>query len=429
MKDIGKTIICGVGILMVGILLGTLLMIVVYCLPTAPIKANAQRSTEIYDYEGVYPQLMWGYKMSQLDNSTDATMILNAIYSGSGSPVEKAMQVYRIEYRGENPVKSLTNCANDVKAETYGCAYPRYWHGYLVFLKPLLFFWDVADIRMMNLLMQAAFLGYILLLMKCRGYGKYIVGFFFSVLLLNPVAIPLSFQFSTVFYLMLLEIIYVLKHETLSENKGMILFFISGMATAFFDFLTYPLATLCFPLIFLLLREESWKATVKKASVYSLIWGIGYIGMWCGKWMIGSILLHQNLWVDALGRAAEYESMEYGDGKVHVLQVILKNLRVLMKWPVLLGSLAVFVYYVKIFWRKGAAKIIDWKKSFLHFLPFGLILLMPFAWYLAAGSHSYIHYWFTYRELCISAFAVLAGLTRCLSVGEGIVDEKQSIDG
>ncbi len=418
MKDSGKMIIYGAGILVAGILSGTLLMIAVYCLPVAPMKANAQRSTEIYDYEGVYPQLMWGYKMSQLDNCTDATMLLNAIYSGPGSPVEKAMQVYRTEYYGENPVKSLTNYANDVEAETYGCAYSRYWHGYLVILKPLLLFWDVADIRMMNMFLQITLPGYLLLLMKQKGYGRYIAGFLFSVLLLNPAAISVSFQFSTVYYLMLSGSIFILKHGTLSRKRCMFLFLISGMATAFFDFLTYPLATLCFPLLFLLLKEESWKEAFKKVICYSLIWGIGYIGMWCGKWTIGSILLHRNLWTDALYRAAEYESMEYEDGKVHALQVILKNLSVLMKWPILLGCMAVFIFHIKQFCRKGADMVADLPQRCLRFIPFGLIALMPFAWYLAAGTHSYIHYWFTYRELCISVFALPAGLTKCLLVNE-----------
>lgn len=414
MKNIMKTIFCGIGVLVAGILAGTVLMILVYCIPEAPMEANAQRSVEIYNYEGVYPQLMWGYKMSQLDNCTDATMILNAIYSGLGSPVEKAMQVYRTEYRGENQVKSLIDYVNKVDAETYVCAYPRYWHGYLLILKPLLFFWDVADIRVMNMFFQIALLGYVLLLMKKEEYGKYIPGFLFAVILFNPVAISLSFQFSTVYYLMLLGIIYVLKHEILSEKKCIFLFLVSGIATAFFDFLTYPLAALCFPLLFLLLREKSWKEVMKKTILYSLIWGIGYIGMWCGKWTIGSILLNRNIWMDAIGRAAEYESMNYGEGKVNALQVVLKNVMVLAKWPILISGLVIGIYYLKQYLKKGVYRIGGLKQRYLYFLPYMLISLIPFAWYLAAGTHSYIHYWFTYRELCISVFAILAGLTKCM---------------
>ena len=113
MKNMVKAGARYAGILVGSILVGTLLLLLVYAVPTDPMKANVRRSTEIYDYEGVYPQLMWGYKMSQLDNCTDATMLLNAIYGGEQGLIERAMQVYRTEYSDEHQVKSLTNFAND----------------------------------------------------------------------------------------------------------------------------------------------------------------------------------------------------------------------------------------------------------------------------------------------------------------------------
>lgn len=422
MKNIVKDGTKYVGILLVSILLGTLLLLLVYALPVAPMKANAQRSTEIYDYESVYPQLMWGYKMSQLDNCTDATMLLNAIYPGEQSVVERAMQVYRTEYTNEHQVKSLTHFANDVKAETYTVAYPRYWHGYLVILKPLLLFFDVADIRIMNMFLQLSLLFYIFYLMLKKEYGKYIPAFLTTVFLLNPIAVALSFQFSTIYYLMLLSIIFILKRETFSEKHLMIFFLLSGIATAYFDFLTYPLVVLYIPLIFLLVKEESWKKALRMVIVCSLMWGIGYGGMWCGKWAIGSILLQKNLFADALSRAAHYESMDYGDDKISGLQVIMKNIMVLVKWPILFGGIGLCAYYGTQFKRKIDLKQ---KVSFDGLVLFGLIALVPIVWYLLAGSHSYIHYWYTYRELGISIFAVLAGITRLTIIhGEEVNEEK-----
>ena len=32
---------------------------------------------------------------------------------------------------------------------------------------------------------------------------------------------------------------------------------------------------------------------------------------------------------------------------------------------------------------------------------------MPIAWYVVTGNHSYMHFWFTYRELAILIFAIL----------------------
>lgn len=77
-----KKIMRYVGMMAIEIVLGVFLLWLAYLLPTTPMKENVKRSTGIYDYEGVYPQLFWSYKLSQLDNCTDAIMLLNAIYGG-----------------------------------------------------------------------------------------------------------------------------------------------------------------------------------------------------------------------------------------------------------------------------------------------------------------------------------------------------------
>lgn len=409
------------GILLGSILLGTLLLIGVYALPAAPMKANVQRSTEIYDYEGVYPQLMWGYKLSQLDNCTDATMLLAAAYMGEQSAVERAMQVYRTEYKEEHQVKSLTHYANDVVGETYTIAYPRYWHGYLVILKPLLLFFDVADIRLMNMVLQLALLFYIFYLMLQKGQGRYVPAFLTMIFLLNPIAIALSFQFSTVYYLMLFSVIFVLKRDKLAEKEMLCFFLIVGILTAYFDFLTYPLVALYVPMIFLVLREDSWKKALRLVFWGSVMWGLGYGGMWCGKWVVGSLLLHKNLFEDVFSRAAHYESMDYGEGKISGLQVLLKNVMVLVKWPVLFGGLGLAGYYAgKLKKKLQSGQKLEFPVVFLLIL----IALIPFAWYFLSGSHSYIHYWYTYRELGITVFALLAGMTRLTILHGEKADEK-----
>jgi len=43
-------------------------------------------------------------------------------------------------------------------------------------------------------------------------------------------------------------------------------------------------------------------------------------------------------------------------------------------------------------------------RKHLIFLP---IAFLPFAWNIAVRNHSYIHYFFTYKELTIFAFAIM----------------------
>lgn len=411
---VGKYFFITMLTLFVAIIAGALLLLAVYLLPTHEMKANARRSTAIYDYEGVYPQLMSGYKMSQLDNCTDATMVLNAIYPGSDNIIDDAMNVYRIEYRERTPVGSLTDFANDVKKETHTLKYSRYWHGYLVLLKPLLLFFDIADIRVINMCLFFSLLIYILLLMQKKEMGNYIPHFLIAILLLNPLTIPLSLQFSTVSYIMLLAVLCVIRKGKWEWNQMIFFYLIIGILTAYFDFLTFPLVGLYFPMIFMLMKEKSWKKGTQIVIFGSIMWIIGYAAMWSGKWLIGSFLTGSNFFADAFGRAAEYTNMEYGDGKVNTLQVIIKNIGVLIKWPFVIGGVGVLGWLIK-----GVLPI---KKSLIDkarwLVPFGLIMVAPICWYIAAGTHSYIHYWFTYRELCVSILAFLIFATKLMSEKE-----------
>lgn len=398
-----KTVI----ILCSSIVIGALLLLLVFQLPTAMMKDNVQRSTAIYDYEGVYPQLMAGYKMSQLDNCTDATMLLNAITPPT-NPCKDAMLVFRTEYYDRNPVGSLTDYVNDVDQETYSVPYPRYWHGYLVVLKPLLMFFDVSDIRIINMSLQFALLLYVIWLMMHKGLNRYLLAFIIPLLMMNPIAVPLSFQFSTVSYIMLFSVILVLHRQEWSFSGQMIFFLVIGITTAYFDFLTFPLVGLYFPLIFMLMREGTWKKAVKLVIAGSVAWVIGYAGMWCGKWLIGSLITGSNILADALSRATNYTDMEYDGQAVNFLQVILKNIQVFLKWPFLLVGIGVAIY--------EARNLIHAKTqhplSALQCIPFLIIAFTPLCWYIMTGTHSYEHYWFTYRELCVSIFAVLAGIVK-----------------
>lgn len=103
----------------------------------------------------------------------------------------------------------------------------------------------------------------------------------------------------------------------------------AGVLTSYFDFLTYPIVTLGFPLctFFLLNGNESagkggnfrqgrqaakegipegvgnggvLKDTVRRVVGYSICWGIGYAGMWAMKWIIADLTLHTGTIKDAV---------------------------------------------------------------------------------------------------------------------------------
>ena len=99
--------------------------------------------------------------------------------------------------------------------------------------------------------------------------------------------------------------------------------------------------------------------------------------------------------------------MTNGDGKIiSHFSVIMKNVLVLVKWPILIAGIVVVVMVLSDKkWKWGKLRI---KDGAIYFI----IAVIPFIWYVVSGRHSYIHYWFIYRELCITVFALLTGIVK-----------------
>lgn len=141
-----------VAFLTAGWLLGLISLTLVYLLPTERMEQNVKSSMDIFYTESVYPQQVSGYKATQLDNETDAIMLLGAIYDGGNySAIKQAMRAARVDI-SDVPSKCnvLIKYAWENQEPDSVSEYSRYWHGYMLWLKPLLLFFDYADIRMLN---------------------------------------------------------------------------------------------------------------------------------------------------------------------------------------------------------------------------------------------------------------------------------------
>lgn len=404
-----------IGIRLIGAMLGMLaagflLMSAVYLLPTGRMKGHVANSSELFNYEGIYPQIIQGYKCSQLDNYTDALMYATAIHPGSQNAVRDAMKNARYEYQDEKMVQALNDYANDAAGKEelkYEVTYPRYWHGYLVILKPLLLLFDVSEIRMLNMVAQGSLLLVLLYLIRKRLKECYQIPVLMMVAVLNPIVLPLSLQFSWVYYIGLIGAIWLLWRKDPFERKNYLLIFgILGMMTSYVDLLTYPLITLGLPLVLLLLmdRERNWKKQIYLVLEVSAIWGIGYAVMWGGKWIFASLFGGMDFVSDVFSEIAFRVSMVgESEEKLTIGMVWEKQLSVLQNWGYLLIAVLFLGYMV--FYLKNEKRVVE-KEKFLNALPYLLIALFPFVWFTALSNHSYEHYWFTYRELAV---AVLAG--------------------
>ncbi|MDE5931500.1 MAG: hypothetical protein K2H40_03320, partial [Lachnospiraceae bacterium] len=330
------------GVLGISILAGLALLFVVYALPVGNMKANVARSSEIFNYEGIYPQMVSGYKYMQLDNFTDSLMLGAAIYDGPEGMIDKVVNNYHPDSGQISPELALTNYANEVSAyEYFQVPYGRYWHGYLIPLKLLLLFLDYADIRVLNFFLQNILLFLIIKQLYRIHMERYAPAFLVAIFVINPLTAALSLQFSSVYLITLFSTICFLRlvrQEKATENRIDHLFFMAGILTAYFDFLTYPF-TSCGILLVLYMIVNSEKlnaASIRLLFQKTVLWGCGYVGMWGGKWLVGSILLKENLFREALNQIVFRASTGIEQGADSRFGAVMKNISVLLKWPFLL---------------------------------------------------------------------------------------------
>ena len=392
------------------VVIASIALTIVYLLPTERMKNHVESSIEVFYQEETYPQQVAGYKLSQLDNETDAIMLLNAVYPKEEmNALEAAMSVPRISFRDDYSGRSeLVSWLWLKKQPDKVTKYERYWHGYLLFLKPLLLLLDYADIRILNMIVQLFLSGYLIVSMVEKGYKKYLIPLMATEAVINPVAIAMSLQFSNVYYIVILSLIYICRQNTEKLlEKDFILFSLLGILTAFMDFLTYPLATLGMAAVFILIKNTDkydWKKSLLLVIKWCVFWGIGYGGMWTGKWIAASLILHENIMTDVLRQATVHTSDVVIMGQhYNVLQVVWRNITVFAKWPFLLLGVGIGIWAVI---RHAKLEMRKWKQT----IPFLTIAVLPMLWMMILKEHSGLLYWFTYRGLMVTVFAGLCSL-------------------
>ncbi len=394
--------------MLISVIIGYLLLVMVYVIPLKPINEHVRDSVKIFEREGTYPQLVNGFQDSQLDNWTDALMLLIASHEGaSGSIFKQAAQNAYSKVDDTNPTESLISIYvnNSEKKEV---SYARYWHGYLVFLKPLLVFCDYGEIRFLNMAFQLALMFSIMYLLTKQHRALYGIPLCIYILSLNPATLAMSMQFSSIFVLTMLSGVVLLFREKQYKDKTESVithFLIVGCLTSYFDLLTYPLHTLAVPLILWL--SISHKDRYKTVIGSAFAWIIGYGGMWAGKWIVSSVITGENIFWGALQQAAYRSRYVVSDTKFSYKDLFVRLFDAFNN-QILFILLIVSLFYIIACICKHKLRI---NYQLLPLLSG--IALMPFVWYAVLGNHSYQHAGFAFRELSITVFGLQMMVISC----------------
>ena len=285
MKMYGKRFFIVIVSIILSACIGFSALMFVCALPSGRVALHVRESGGILMLEGDYPIAVPGDSSTILDNYTDCIMLLTSAYTGDEDCVEEAARGYRIYKKKASKEESCSVCGILPEKEARVLDYMRYWHGYKVILKPLLFFFNINGIRQINALVIFGWIALISVLMYQNKLKIYIFPYLLGVSFLNIPAVVRSLQYSTIFHVTSVFLILLLvgaRIGKLWENRWM-LFLAAGICTSYFDFLTYPIAVLGFLLVINIgLIETQGKHSyqmVWEVIGESALWGVGYVGM------------------------------------------------------------------------------------------------------------------------------------------------------
>ena len=410
MKDKMKAIPKKIGIILVVYILlmavFTGAMTRSYSLDDKRIISHVSESAETIEREGMYPKIMISSEKSWLDNFTDSWMLTIAMGVEGNTPLQQAAGCYYINAKtAENRVDNLLKIVKGEK-EVEVKEYARYWHGYQVFLRPLLQVFNYEEIRYINMFgIMGLFVMAACLLKEKIGTGS-AVAFVISMLMSMIIIVPMSMQFSSIYYVTMISIVLLTMFSKKIMKKDLMYayFFLVGAFTSFFDLLTAPIMTLGFSLVvytYLELKDNGIGKNTVEIISKSFSWSIGYLMTWSGKWVIAQFITKKEIIKDALAQILSRTSSRINEVEISKVEAITKNLAKYINGVNIKLILALIVITLILF-------IIMKKKNSINMLPTVLVAFYPIVCYLVMTNHSFLHFWFTYRNLTVSCFAILS---------------------
>ena len=400
-------------ILMAGIIFAFMSMILAYALPNGKVIEHVRNSMSVFEKEGDYYNLYDGNWGSRLDNFTDIYYLQMCFIEGSDSVIDNALTSYGLRYVSDklSPTEDMTAYFNGKDSGVYPRE-TRFWNGYVIFLKPLLYFADYSQIRMINLALQICLMCLVLFLVRKKLGNLYIFPFLLTWISLNPVVVSLNIFYSDILFSTFIPVIFMLLFNEKMKNKNLykIFFLLVGMETIFFNMnssLALPVG-ICMILYYIMNGTDIsgiWKK-FKRLFSLGMAWLFGAMGMWSANWILNDLLTDNfSVW-EAFQIALERTSTGK-EGEMTRVLAIKGNWNILWsdsgwKLCIILYTIGILGYILRMVYKKKLSCKISIIADLIWFCIF---VSIPFIWYGFMPSHAYMHRHFTYRTLAIGVLA------------------------
>ena len=426
-------------------------------IPKEKIKENMKESADYMYEQGTAHFILVFIHASFLDYYADSITLSIAYNFDEEHPVESSMWA---SYYGTSsnlmPEYLKESVENDPEPNT---EYMRYWHGSASLMRLSHLILNVKQVFVLH----AVFMSLAIVVLMCTLWRHNLKGeatcFLLSMIVVSIWYVPLCLEYFYAVFIMIVASIAGVKiqmpsgsanREACWNNKDSILgafFLITGMFTAYFDFLTAETLTLLIPLLFIL-RIRSRQSTQsikygqriengqyaengqkiensqkihsrqksKKEVLFTikscLLWSIGYVGAWVMKWILAALILHQDMLPFITEHIAERLDGDIVEGlrpDNYILAAIARNLKCLFPYEYgISGAILVFAFIIVVVILPVAMNRIRMKKEINRtaILLYVIIGIIPFIRFTVLHNHAYRHYIFTHRALAATVLAI-----------------------
>lgn len=379
-----------------------------YCLPTEVIRTHMAESVHCISDDAFYQNWIKGNATARNDEWSEGEIMLITVCptdpaDALTAPLKLAsVGVTNTEF--DLPADQLAVYLSDPNAEvTYG-SNNRYWNGLVMVLKFLYMFFNLEEIRLLNMFIQISLLGIIFYEMGKQNMRFEIPVFLLILYVMNPASLMMSIKFIPEFVIALLGTIFILRQDDsffADQHRTAAVFTIIGTCTSFFNMLSFPLIALGIPMLFYIWKSDDQGIQMLRNVMLGIVtWFFGYMLCWGCKWIACTLFTDENLLADALNRAKTYHEVDED-----LLATVLRSLHV-YNLPIHI------VLFASVFVRNAVIAVHQkhqsTKRSLPSLLAYALLIIVPYLFFAVFGpGYAYVHYFMAYRNLSISFAAML----------------------
>ena len=275
-------------------------IVVVYALPERTIIFNASASTDFMVSEYVSKEMEW---MNWPDFYTDMVMLNIASYSdGSKGALYRAAVNEKIGHTAEDsypfeivgwlsertPIEKVYYTFEEASASAEAVSYGKYWNGYLIFLRPLLLYFNMRQIYLGFRYLLALNFAVTVIVLFLRD-KRFVIPFALAFLSLRPFSkFCLTYAIVDILLCCFLCASAFLRPKRNAVSEDMFFFGI-GVIAIYFTLMSFSFIIPIFCSVYLGYsvktresKEGRWITSVKHLFWYTA----GFVAMWVCKWIL-----------------------------------------------------------------------------------------------------------------------------------------------